>query len=549
MGRYGADLTFLRPFFTFRVGVKGGTGMAPIGGVPAGQVAGRFASMDLGDPSSNQAAPGFQGGALGSWDAGAGAGGDPMAMAAGQMPATGAANSAYPQQQMGAPSGFHWVSDGYGQMTQGMDMGGDLSAGGQFSLFGGAPQAQFQMAMGGMMGGLPGIFDQQGMDQQGMVGDGGGWGMAQLGGSVMQSQGQIGGNTWDMPKVEGAPGDPTVFKKNLTAVLVTAGWNRVTICHMEGSYLYVHEDVQSGDLATMEMSMAHVYAQSAAKVPDDFKFTKGTLFAAPYGEEGVEGVTWTRVEVQKALGDGKVEVCHMDYGSTDVVKAASLRTLSAEYVALPAQAIKCRLNLPYILDPKNPVQEPKCAWLAQQLNGQQLFCTLVDTEPSTGVSVVDLFDGKLNSLMPWLASAIEQVAAGQQQRQQPQQGGAGGGAALANQPAAAGEQRAAELAAETAAAGVPSTTAQDASAPAIRAAIQSSTDNPELAAMIQNAIRDVQGVPLPMPVPQTTAAPPLEATPAAAKPAPHAVAPAAKLAPTKPSGPVWGKPNAKVMGK
>ena len=153
---------------------------------------------------------------------------------------------------------------------------------------------------------------------------------------------------------------------------------------------------------------------------------------------------------------------------------------------------------------------------------------------------------RLKSRRHFLQQQLQQL---HQQQHQQQQQGCGEEGAQANQPAATSDQPAAEPAAETTVAGVTSTTAQDASTPAIRVAIQSSTDNPELAAMIQNAIRDVQGVPLPMPVPQTTAAP-SEATPATVKPAPHVVAaPAAKLAPAKASGPVWGKPNAKVMGK
>lgn len=61
------------------------------------------------------------------------------------------------------------------------------------------------------------------------------------------------------------------------------------------------------------------------------------------------------------------------------------------FTALPSQAIKCKLNILAELDPKHPDGSAKCQWLAEQLSGQQLLCTVVTTEASTSMSLDWLF--------------------------------------------------------------------------------------------------------------------------------------------------------------
>ena len=106
------------------------------------------------------------------------------------------------------------------------------------------------------------------------------------------------------------PGQPPLscavmyMNPGITATLTSSTWNRLTVCHNEGSHFWAHEDVQSGNLAQMEIAMGSYYAPDVATVPAGFEFAPGMLYAAPFmseNEEGLEEVTWTRVWPHRLL--------------------------------------------------------------------------------------------------------------------------------------------------------------------------------------------------------------------------------------------------------
>lgn len=188
----------------------------------------------------------------------------------------------------------------------------------------------------------------------------------------------------------------------ISAVLKNQDWNRITVCHTDGSYFWVHEETQSGDLATMEMMMGTVYeGQIQDTFPDGFEFETGTLCGAPYYSETEAGeaeVTWTRAEIINIVSPDSVEVLHVDYGSHDIVEISKIRLLKAQFTVQPAQAIKCHLA---DMAPFGEENETLSAKLCSLLVGQ-FFCKVSSFDQSTATFNIKMFNDSLESIMPGL---------------------------------------------------------------------------------------------------------------------------------------------------
>ncbi|NXN89836.1 TDRD1 protein, partial [Bombycilla garrulus] len=74
--------------------------------------------------------------------------------------------------------------------------------------------------------------------------------------------------------------------------------------------------------------------------PDIFEPENGELCCAFYSEDG----NWYRAMVQSVTPDGSVRVSFVDYGNTEEVPLDNIRQISASFLKLPFQAIKCWLS-------------------------------------------------------------------------------------------------------------------------------------------------------------------------------------------------------------
>ena len=186
------------------------------------------------------------------------------------------------------------------------DVGAQLTA---LFTMGGIPTDMPRMQGGGGFQGMPGLGSQLSLPQlqPGLfnpqsIGPGTSvFAPPGLGAAPGMSGRVVPGNLGDLHPGHPPLNCPVMFKNpGIVASLTSQTWNRITICHNEGSHFWVHEDVQSGDLATMEIAMGAYYAANGATIPAGFDFVPGTLYAAPFMSENDDGlleVTWTRVRL------------------------------------------------------------------------------------------------------------------------------------------------------------------------------------------------------------------------------------------------------------
>jgi hypothetical protein len=193
------------------------------------------------------------------------------------------------------------------------------------------------------------------------------------------------------PGVAALPGGAPTSRATLTPGV----WNRVTVCHTEQGYFWVHEEQRSERLSETEMAMAEVYGAAdgvPAEVTDDM-VTVGAWFAAPYAHpdaEATDEAMWTRAMVDAKLDDGTIVITHVDYGSTATLVPSELRLLTPEFLALPAQAIKCEMN--GTQGYTGPEQRAALAEiLTELLDWQSFYCALVTPAVGNGPCAVNLY--------------------------------------------------------------------------------------------------------------------------------------------------------------
>jgi len=68
---------------------------------------------------------------------------------------------------------------------------------------------------------------------------------------------------------------------------------------------------------------------------------KGMYVAAPFDDGS--GLKWFRAKVEAQLAGGRVRVLFIDYGNSDVVPLAELRSVDPSYLEIPPQALTARL--------------------------------------------------------------------------------------------------------------------------------------------------------------------------------------------------------------
>lgn len=193
-----------------------------------------------------------------------------------------------------------------------------------------------------------------------------------------------------------------------TALLVKGKWNRVTVCHTQGTFFWVHEDEQSASLAAMEVRMAQAYQGHELAHPQASRVEPEMWFAAPYGDATQDDVTWTRVQIQK-IANEHVLVSHVDYGSMDTLPVSALRPLDLEFTKLSAQAIKCQLHDLPPLHPADPTGQAKSHVMSMTLNSQQFYCSVLHIS-NDGVSTVDLWTHNIEQILPRIQAAFAHIS-------------------------------------------------------------------------------------------------------------------------------------------
>lgn len=226
-------------------------------------------------------------------------------------------------------------------------------------------------------------------------------------GADVHNTGQIGGQMF-------VPMHPPPISTSV-ATLRPQAWNRVTVCHVEDGFFWLHEDQQSEELADIEMAMAEIYqsAGNSAAVAAD-QVNAGAWFGALYVSEEDEAndPIWTRAIVQSTEG-GRITVTHADYGSTATVDVSELRLLKPEFLSLPSQAIRCQLNGTEGYTAQGAVEQFTKA-LQRLLDFGTFFCSLVRDADEEGACVVNLYDETGQNMQEkvheWMAQDVAAAA-------------------------------------------------------------------------------------------------------------------------------------------
>ncbi|XP_014680164.1 PREDICTED: tudor domain-containing protein 1-like, partial [Priapulus caudatus] len=129
---------------------------------------------------------------------------------------------------------------------------------------------------------------------------------------------------------------------SFTAVAVREGTNEeVAVVHLNGpEEIYVQLLRSSDDL---QATMRRLQAYGDAAKPGDAiagRPPPNATCAARYSADDM----WYRCRVVAATPSGDADVCFVDYGNVERMRAGALLRLPAELLSLPAQAVRCSLR-------------------------------------------------------------------------------------------------------------------------------------------------------------------------------------------------------------
>lgn len=327
------------------------------------------------------------------------------------------------------------VAGSSGGGFSGMDVGmGGMPMGGGSMSFGFDDMNAALPPMGdvfGVGGGTGGIYAPQSYDGSADVGSSGvGWngslgGGGGGGGSFGQyggygSYGGFGGPPMQQQQQQQQQAPQTATPAPTMAVLAPDQDNKITICWVDGSTFWVHEESNRRQLTAMEAEIGDMVASPTALI-FSVEPPVSSLCVAEKANNGgpFEQRLVSRVVIKQRQGD-QVEVEYVDYGYTERISGAMLHPLPSKFNNVPALAVPCRLVGLEQLVEQDPAFMQKKMVVEELLSGGRFYCTVVSVAQD-GVTEVKLMDSSSQLVAPTIAEIIRQRLAPKQPQQQQQQ--------------------------------------------------------------------------------------------------------------------------------
>eukprot|EP00729_Bicosta_minor_P003887 gene3887-12067_t len=224
----------------------------------------------------------------------------------------------------------------------------------------------------------------------------------------------------DVFGVGGGTAPQTATPAPTMAVLAPDQDNKITICWVDGSTFWVHEESNRRQLTAMEAEIGDMVASPTALI-FSVEPPVSSLCVAEKANNGgpFEQRLVSRVVIKQRQGD-QVEVEYVDYGYTERISGAMLHPLPSKFNNVPALAVPCRLVGLEQLVEQDPAFMQKKMVVEELLSGGRFYCTVVSVAQD-GVTEVKLMDSSSQLVAPTIAEIIRQRLAPKQPQQQQQQ--------------------------------------------------------------------------------------------------------------------------------